>query len=283
MIHYIFLFLVLLYSSFSFAQKNSMEALWRDSTIVIDGNAIDWEQPFRYYDSKSKLQYNVVNDASYIYICLKTADPATQMKIVRAGMDIWLDTSGKKKEVSGIHFPLRGDAKLETGPQDPDMPSPQHHERPEVKRLKRDFATTMREFRPQGLRSIPNDFTPMDNKYGIQLAVGWDKDDILTYELKLPFSTFFHDVLTGSDTLKQITLLVRVNGMEVPSATSNNTNMGSPSAGMGGGMNGQTGMNGGNQSAFNRSTMSGPPPNYGATNEMGQSYQLMTKEKLAVR
>ena len=276
--------LLLLYSSTSIAQKNTMDALWRDSTIVIDGIATDWQQPFRYYDSKSKLQYNVVNDDTAIYICLKTADPATQMKILRAGMDLWLDTTAKKKEVSGIHFPLRGDAKLEVGHQDPDMPSPQHHERPDVKRLKRDFATSMRELRPQGLRNIPNDFTPLDNQYGIQVAINWDNNDILTYELRLPFRAFYHPHLSPADTLQPITLLVKVNGMEVPASNTNNTNMGSPTTDMTGSMNGQNGMNGNRQGGgFNRSGNTGPPPGMGAGSEMAQSYQLMTKVKLAYR
>ena len=202
------------------AQKNALSSLWRDSAIVVNGDPTDWDQPFRYYDSKAKIQYSVVNDTHDLYICLKTMDDKAQMKLLRTGTDIWLDASGKKKETSVIHFPLPNETKLEWV-QDGNEPEQQHLERPDLKKLKLDYSVSEKRMKLTGFKNIPGDIMEVENKYGIQLAIGWDKDDVLTYELKIPFSTFYKDVLTADDTLKPISIGVKVNGFDVPQQISN--------------------------------------------------------------
>ena len=91
--------IVLITFSICHAQKFVLSSSWRDSVITIDGSAADWDQPYRYFDSKAKLQYSIVNDDKYIYISVRTNDDKAQMKIMRAGMDVWFDVTGKKKEM----------------------------------------------------------------------------------------------------------------------------------------------------------------------------------------
>jgi hypothetical protein len=38
----------------------------------------------------------------------------------------------------------------------------------------------------------------------------------MTYELKVPFSTFFRDAIVASDTLKPISINIKVNAMDLP-------------------------------------------------------------------
>lgn len=63
-------------------------------------------EPLRFYDSKSKLQYQVANDYKNLYICLKATDQQSQMKIIRAGMTVGLDTLGKKSPQVEVLFPF---------------------------------------------------------------------------------------------------------------------------------------------------------------------------------
>lgn len=257
------------------AQKNTMTSLWRDSAIVIDGSPTDWEPVFRYYDSKSKLQYSVVNDSQYVYVCLKTTDEQAQMKIMRAGMSVWFDTTGKKKEVSGVHFPLKGEAKLEMHEEGDQETHRIRRERPDVKKMKRDFGMMMKEMRPEGLRGMPNDFTPIVIKNGLELAINWDKNDIFTYELKMPLALFYKEQLTPKDTLKPISLIVKVNAMEIPQLGSGSA-MTDPGVTGAGGMGGGVGQNGMNGRQLH-SGQNGPPPGFGVNNEMGQVDLLITK------
>lgn len=58
---------------------------------------------FRYFDSSTKLYYNVNNDAEHLYFTIKIDDKATQMKMIHAGMVIGLKT---KYCNAKIHFPI---------------------------------------------------------------------------------------------------------------------------------------------------------------------------------
>ena len=221
MYHKITLLAFIVFTAWStYAQKNALNSLWRDSNIVINGDPTDWDQPFRYYDSKARIQYSVANDATNLYICLKTMDEKAQMKMLRTGMDVWIDTSGKKKETSMIRYPLANDPKLEWI-QDPSEPDQQHLERPDLKKMKMDYSLSDKRMKLVGFKNIPNEQMLIENKYGIQLAIGWDKDDIFTYEMKVPFRTFYKEAINAADTLRPITIGVKVNGFDVPQQISN--------------------------------------------------------------
>ncbi|MBF9144314.1 hypothetical protein [Hymenobacter properus] len=93
----------------------------------IDGQAAEWTDSL-HYDPGSKLQYQVLNDGRQVYLRLKAADPATQAKIVRLGLTVWLDTTGRHQHQFGVHFPLGGPLSPRSGADDsaprPDASAP---------------------------------------------------------------------------------------------------------------------------------------------------------------
>ncbi|MCW3124941.1 MAG: hypothetical protein JWO03_599 [Bacteroidetes bacterium] len=264
--------LLLLVALAGHAQKNVLNAVWRDSTIVINGNPNDWDQPFRYYDSKAKIQYSVVNDASNLYISLKTMDDKAQMKILRTGMEVWLDTSGKKKEITVVRYPLPGDTKLEWI-QDPSEPERSQLERPDLKRMKMDYALSEKRMKLTGFKNIPTTVMPVENSYGIEVAIGWDKDDVFTYELKLPFSTFYKEKLVAADTLKPLTIGVKVGSFDVPQQISNGS-VTDPSAS-------NTGLR--NQGYGNQQAQGSQDMPMGKINDMALSLFVQMRMKLAYK
>jgi hypothetical protein len=270
----------------AYAQKNAaLNSLWRDSNIVINGDASDWDQPFRYYDSKSKFQYCVVNDASNMYICFKTMDDKTEMKMLRAGTEVWIDTTGKKKETTVIRFPLSNDSRLEWI-QDPEEPERQQLERPDIKKMKLDYSTSDKVMKLTGFKDIPATKMPVENKYGIQLAIGWDKNDFLTYELKIPFSTFYKESISASDTLHPISIGIKVGGFDVPQQISNGsvTDPSTSNSGMrnqgygtpGGGSSQQTPGGGSSQGGQQPMTMA-------KVSDMAMSVDLLVRMKMAYK
>lgn len=205
----------------TYAQKYVLNSVWRDSSILIDGNPSDWELPYPYFDSKSKLQYSVVNDAKYIYVSIRTTDEKAQMKIMRAGMDVWFDITGKKKQVATVRFPLKTDTKLDMTPNPDDMEQ-QIIERPDVRKMKADWSAAAKDIHTQGFKDIPASIAQADSsKYGIQADINWDRSDVMTYELKVPFSAFYKDVLTASDTFHPITIGFKVYAMDLPLIATN--------------------------------------------------------------
>ena len=58
-----------------------------------------------YYDSLSKVYYELQRDENNIYLHLSTKELASQIKIMRHGLSIWLDPSAQKKDKQGFTFP----------------------------------------------------------------------------------------------------------------------------------------------------------------------------------
>ena len=61
-------------------------AYWQSEKVVADGVAEEWSNPLNYFDSETKLQYTFSNDRKNLYVCLKTADQRTQVKIIKGGL-----------------------------------------------------------------------------------------------------------------------------------------------------------------------------------------------------
>ena len=273
------------------AQKYVLNSQWRDSAIVIDGNPADWDLPYPYFDSKSKLQYSIVNDTKYIYISIRSTDDKAQMKIMRAGMDVWFDIAGKKKQVATVHFPLKTNTKLDMNPDPSDMEQ-QIVEKPDVKKLKSDWSAASKDIHTQGFKDIPASITPADSaKYGIQADINWDRSDVMTYELKVPFSAFYKDELIASDTLHPITVGFKVYAMDLPLIPTNSSADVNGPASAAATMNngGPSGMNGGMPNSMNntgRPQTSSPQPIMAIPKslaDMGMPLTVSMKLKLSYR
>jgi hypothetical protein len=286
----VLLALCIIIASVGSAQKYVLNSAWRDSIIVIDGNPTDWEQPFPYFDSKAKLQYSVVNDAQYVYISIKTNDPKAQMKIMRAGMDITFDVTGKKKEVSTIHYPLKSNPKLDIT-QNPDELDQQTVEKPDIRKMQLEWSMSTRDIHTQGFKGIPTVVTEADSgKYGIRAAINWDRGDAMTFEIRVPFSAFFKEALTAADTLKPITVTIKANAMDLPliPTTAANSNTDVTGSAMGNGMN-NAGMNNGMPNTMGNNTRpqtSSPQPSMAIPKtvaDMGVPLVVSMRLKLAFR
>lgn len=90
-------------------KKNLMPGTWQATPIVIDGDNGDWPSPYPNYDSKGKIAYATSNDARYLYITMETGDELTQLKMLKYGMTVSIDTGGKRNTPFSIDFPLAND------------------------------------------------------------------------------------------------------------------------------------------------------------------------------
>jgi len=59
--------------------------------------AMNADENFSHYDSKSKLRYLISNDSTHLYVSFDTDDPGIQKNIMMKGARISVDTNGKKK------------------------------------------------------------------------------------------------------------------------------------------------------------------------------------------
>jgi len=211
---------------------------WQATSVKVDARINDWEIPLRFYDDNTKLNYSVTNDANNLYLCMRATDPQTQMKITQAGMQIWIDTTGKKKHHVGISFPLPTGMKMKYGEQSgTDSPNSDLTEKQDRSKMKNDFLAANKEMQVTGFKTPIAGFIPLHSDNGINISMNWDSTNTLIYEARIPFSTFYKKTLSSSDSIKTFSIGIFVKGVEVISPTSR---LGGAGDGSGGGMGGNS-------------------------------------------
>jgi hypothetical protein len=87
-------------------RENTLFSSWRSQEISIDGKYKDWGTNSTYYDEKTKIVLNLVNDTDYLYVCLITRNREIEVKIMESGLILWFDRDNKKNRAFGIRFPI---------------------------------------------------------------------------------------------------------------------------------------------------------------------------------
>ncbi len=243
----VFCFLVFLISC---APSVISQLGWQSTPVIIDGKLTEWEAPLRFYDTETKLNYVVSNDKENLYICIRAADEKSQQKIMRAGMQIWIDTSGKKNKQVGISFPLSAKTRIrEDNETHTDF---KRGEKPNTERWHKKIIEESNEMFLTGFKSPLTGLTALQNTSGLNISINWDVNNIMIYEAVIPFSTFYKPALLLKDSLKTFGFSIVVNGITAPESNNNNGSgggmpggMGGSGGGMGGGGRGGGGMGGG--------------------------------------
>ena len=209
-----------------------------------DGQATDWADSLR-YDPASKLQYQVLNDSRTVYLRLKVADPATQARVLRRGLTIWLDTTGRNQHQFGVRYPLGG---VPSGAQAQQAPSPDATLAD--RRAFRSLALAeMREMELLNYKgSKEPTLTDAQSPLGVKVALGFNAQDDLLYELAVPLRLLYRRLpALNPGRAAVVGLLVAGNvpgggGVISPegSVVGNQNNMGM-NGGYGGGMRGGRG------------------------------------------
>lgn len=72
--------------------------------VIIDGNSQDWISHL--YEIQGKdLTVGVMNDSSWLYICLFPTSRKVSQQFIDMGYTLWINQYGKKREELGIRFP----------------------------------------------------------------------------------------------------------------------------------------------------------------------------------
>jgi len=290
-------FLFVIISGFLLScSKTLYDSSWQNRTVIADGISREWKIPLRYYDYKSKLQYTVTNDTVNLYICIRACDEFSQMKMIRAGMQIWIDTSARKKELTGLFFPLAnlsdGEYKKHSFNRDTSKIRTPSFQKPDSKNIRRRYERQPKEMQLKGFKPPIGGTVFLKNDYGIIANIDWDSIGVMTYEAIIPFSTFFKNRLTAKDSTKLFDLTIKI-----PAIAATDTHRGadgsrrgeggmSDESGMSGNgaMSGQSGMRQGGMGGMHNGGMhheSGNPQ--GDSGEMNEANTITLRIKLAVK
>ena len=182
-------------ASNDYAQTTS----WQSQPLVVDGSDSDWVKPLPFQDNKQKLSYKVSNDSNNLYIVMSTADEQMQQKIMQGGLTVWINTGAQKTEegAAGINFPTgassrRGKAILPiAGPASKNK----------VMALDQLKDYSLFGFDDNGVENV--DYGKPNNK-GIELNIGFNHSNELTYEASVPLKSIFPKSSASTYTRKTI-------------------------------------------------------------------------------
>ena len=201
---------------------------WQTQPILVDGSNKDWPSPYPEYDDKAQIGYSVSNDKDNLYITVETGDPATQLKIIKEGLTVWIDRQGEKNEQTAINFPIPSPA-TETkstearGGQGHMQPgdgssAAQQKQRMELEdRVKKAMAGA-KEYSLQGFKACNLQFPILENDTcGIKVRMTIDEDNELVWKAVVPLKTFyFKPEITRADKGRAISVCFETTAMKRP-------------------------------------------------------------------
>ena len=222
---------------------------WQEKALKIDGSAADWKDTLL-YDYKSHFLYTILNDNKNLYVCIKIVDLKNQMKILRRGITIWFDTTGRNKKAFGVKFPLSGVAsyhKMSSSEKNTDSGDLMK----DMKTMEKMLISEQRDlemigFTLLGYEKKESVKVSLLASLGIKVAIGIDSTDCMIYEMSVPLSYLFKTPAKALNDNNRV-LSVGMESGDNYGGTSDGEGRGSGShsgsGGMGGG--GRGGMGGG--------------------------------------
>lgn len=217
--------------------KSVVPGTWQSTPIVIDGDSKDWPSPYPNYDAKAMVAYSTSNDAQNLYITMETGDEMTQMKILKQGMTVSIDTNGKKDPQFNINYPLQNDNEpLELVKQD-------HGQKSKSQLVTRQFDQKINKILQEANQFSLDGFTNCTGGFmisqtapcGIKIRARIDEYKELVWEAVVPFKVLFNkDSISATDAARTISICFAVKGFK-PNAPKNDNNANS---GMNNGMGG---------------------------------------------
>jgi hypothetical protein len=223
-------------------KMNIYKSAWQGNTITIDGETSDWRMPLQYTDPNTNVHFSVTNDNNNLYICMEANDEAAISGITQKGLQIWIDTTGKKNHQVGISCPVvqnvvhpdnnqRERRNFNSGNGQP--PPPLTPDSVKQMRIYQSFLERSRQMHVLGFKTIPDGLVNLPDSNGIQLAVSWDYVDVLVYEAAIPLKSFLKYPLSLSDSNRIIG--ISFNFTSIPKGSNGNGGGGGvhPSIGIG--------------------------------------------------
>lgn len=214
---------------------DSQPGTWQSEPIVIDGDSKDWPSPYPNYDARSMVAYATSNDRQNLYITMETGDEMTQMKILKQGMVIMIDTDGGKEPQLKINYPLQNDNDpLDLAKEDYSTQK-SHNTRHWDKKISK-CAGEANQFSLEGFSACNGGYlVSQNNACGIKIKLGIDEYKELIVEVMIPFKAIYHkEMITSADAGHPISVCFAVKGFKNPGTKNADNSTGGMNNNMGG-------------------------------------------------
>jgi len=149
-----------------------------DQKSLLCNDSSIFKSPLRFYDRNAKLQYSIMNDDDNLFIYIKATEKIAQLKIIRSGILIKIDTTGKQKKGLSILYPIPNSKKN-------NIAAINYNNDWEifVSRFSYDHAY----MKITGFKNINDEELLTNNNQGISVAITWDENQVLRFKAIIPF------------------------------------------------------------------------------------------------
>jgi hypothetical protein len=188
--------------------QNVSSIPYAPGNLVIDGKASDWKGiPFS-LDPGTTMRYALANDTGNLYICLTSTNPGLEDKMFRMGLKVFIDTTGGRKEATGIQFPMPVD---ENALQAIAMTS-KGDSKVEADKYRQFIRLQENQYETFGWPS-GNGLNAMGSQDMLTLGFTLDVDDILIYEIKIPLKSLYGSPLPPTVFTRPLSIGLYIDGV----------------------------------------------------------------------
>ena len=188
----------------SCSHKEYPAGTFQDTPVVADGELGEWSLPLRFGSSTGLVQYNITNDNENIYISLQTHDEATAIRILRAGVNIYIDPEAGHSKKINLAFPLP----LSAGFADTKNNNSGKTDRTEMKQSLLIQATA---FKATGFQNMEDRMYDVSDKSKIKVAIKSEPDNSLGYEAVVPLKYIYGNSNFTKEKNKNLSVAVQIN------------------------------------------------------------------------
>jgi hypothetical protein len=214
--------------------------IWAPANIKVDAKLNEWNDTFEAFNKATDIYYTMANDDANLYLVVKSINQANNNKIVGGGINITINTAGKKKDKDAfiITFPVVDLANLRSqvmaamrsgGAQPGQMP-----DSAAIANMRKKAITAAKEIKLIGFKDLPDSVISIYNELGIKARMDFDSHGALAVEMAIPLKY----LNLGSDKASSFAYNIKLNGIQINSIFPGASAMIMGSAGGGGGMAG---------------------------------------------
>jgi hypothetical protein len=193
---------------------------WQPASLNV-AQGYDWLSPEE-FDETTGIYYRISNDLENLYVFLQTENPASRVKILRAGMEIQIDTLGGNEAHSIVRFPLEenritlfdGVPGIRPALHPPAQRDRQQRQDPIA--LFNAFMANQTHMAITGFKNHRIGRVPVDAQTGIQVNLSTDTAGVIFYRAIIPLETFYRTLSPGQKSASTFTLNILLRGIETP-------------------------------------------------------------------
>jgi len=200
---------------FSCSPKLQLQALWQNQEQAFSLSPGDSQG----YDRDTRLHYLLSNDRDNLYVVLWTDDPDAQRKMLWAGMELAIDTNGRKEGHGRIVFPesdapILGMAGMGR-PAGTDRGRAGQGQDPAARQeMLRRLVDGKTHMNLSGFKNHRNGRMAASGENGITVSLELDSAGVLTYRALIPLRTYYRELPESGPPDRPFSLLVTANGLE---------------------------------------------------------------------